>query len=114
MQIIPAIDLRGGKCVRLRQGDYAQETIFGDDPAEMARRWAREGAERLHLVDLDGDGWIDLVTSNQGGNSVSVLHNNANGTFGPRSDHAVGNAPSPSMVCAPAMDRSSCASGASA
>jgi phosphoribosylformimino-5-aminoimidazole carboxamide ribotide isomerase len=54
MQIIPAIDLRGGKCVRLRQGDYAQETVFGDDPAEMARRWARDGAERLHLVDLDG------------------------------------------------------------
>jgi phosphoribosylformimino-5-aminoimidazole carboxamide ribotide isomerase len=54
MQIIPAIDLRGGKCVRLRQGDYAQETVFGDDPAEMGLRWAREGAARLHLVDLDG------------------------------------------------------------
>ena len=54
MQIIPAIDLRGGKCVRLRQGDYADETIFSDDPAEMARRWAGEGAARLHLVDLDG------------------------------------------------------------
>lgn len=54
MQIIPAIDLRGGKCVRLRQGDYAQETIFGDDPAVMAARWESEGARRLHLVDLDG------------------------------------------------------------
>jgi phosphoribosylformimino-5-aminoimidazole carboxamide ribotide isomerase len=54
MQIIPAIDLRGGKCVRLRQGDYADETIFSDDPAEMALRWKREGAARLHLVDLDG------------------------------------------------------------
>lgn len=54
MQLLPAIDLRGGKCVRLRQGDYAQETVFGDDPAEMARRWHREGADRLHLVDLDG------------------------------------------------------------
>lgn len=54
MQIIPAIDIRGGKCVRLRQGDYAQETIFSDDPAEMALRWKREGAVRLHLVDLDG------------------------------------------------------------
>jgi phosphoribosylformimino-5-aminoimidazole carboxamide ribotide isomerase len=54
MQIIPAIDLRGGKCVRLRQGDYAQETVFGDDPVEMAVRWARDGAGRLHLVDLDG------------------------------------------------------------
>jgi phosphoribosylformimino-5-aminoimidazole carboxamide ribotide isomerase len=54
MQLLPAIDLRGGKCVRLRQGDYAQETVFGDDPSEMARRWHREGADRLHLVDLDG------------------------------------------------------------
>lgn len=59
MQILPAIDLRGGKCVRLRQGDYAQETVFGDDPVEMAQRWAADGAERLHLVDLDGAkaGW---------------------------------------------------------
>lgn len=54
MQILPAIDLRGGKCVRLRQGDYAQETVFGDDPVEMARRWVDGGAPRLHLVDLDG------------------------------------------------------------
>ncbi|MBI3864326.1 MAG: 1-(5-phosphoribosyl)-5-[(5-phosphoribosylamino)methylideneamino]imidazole-4-carboxamide isomerase [Planctomycetia bacterium] len=54
MEIIPAIDLRGGKCVRLKQGDYARETVFGDDPAEMALRWTREGAARLHLVDLDG------------------------------------------------------------
>ncbi len=54
MQILPAIDLRGGKCVRLRQGDYAQETVFSDDPVEMARRWAGDGAQRLHLVDLDG------------------------------------------------------------
>ncbi len=54
LEIIPAIDLRGGKCVRLRQGDYARETVFGDDPAEMARRWESLGARRLHLVDLDG------------------------------------------------------------
>ncbi len=54
MQIIPAIDLRDGRCVRLRQGDYSQETIFSDDPVEIACRWAEEGAERLHLVDLDG------------------------------------------------------------
>lgn len=54
MQIIPAIDLRGGKCVRLRQGDYAQETIFGDNPAAMAQHWVSEGAGWLHLVDLDG------------------------------------------------------------
>uniref|UniRef100_A0A7C2K1J2 1-(5-phosphoribosyl)-5-[(5-phosphoribosylamino)methylideneamino] imidazole-4-carboxamide isomerase n=1 Tax=Schlesneria paludicola TaxID=360056 RepID=A0A7C2K1J2_9PLAN len=54
MQILPAIDLRGGRCVRLRQGDYAQETVFGDQPAEMAVRWVGEGAPWLHLVDLDG------------------------------------------------------------
>lgn len=54
MQLLPAIDIRGGQCVRLRQGDYAQETVFGTDPAVMARRWANEGGERLHLVDLDG------------------------------------------------------------
>ena len=54
MQIIPAIDLRNGKCVRLRQGDYAQETVFGDDPVAMAKKWAEQGAERIHLVDLDG------------------------------------------------------------
>lgn len=54
MQIWPAIDLRGGKCVRLRQGDYARETVFGDDPAAMARQFVDQGAEYLHLVDLDG------------------------------------------------------------
>ena len=54
MLILPAIDLRGGKCVRLKQGDYAQETVFGDDPAAMARRWVGQGARSLHLVDLDG------------------------------------------------------------
>jgi phosphoribosylformimino-5-aminoimidazole carboxamide ribotide isomerase len=54
MQIWPAIDLRGGKCVRLKQGDYQRETTYGDDPAEMARRWIDQGAECLHLVDLDG------------------------------------------------------------
>lgn len=54
MQIIPAIDLRGGRCVRLRQGDYDRETVFGDDPAAMAAHWEAEGATRIHLVDLDG------------------------------------------------------------
>jgi phosphoribosylformimino-5-aminoimidazole carboxamide ribotide isomerase len=54
MQVIPAIDLRGGRCVRLRQGDFDQETVFGDDPTEMAARWESEGAARIHLVDLDG------------------------------------------------------------
>jgi phosphoribosylformimino-5-aminoimidazole carboxamide ribotide isomerase len=54
MQIWPAIDLRGGKCVRLRQGDYQRETVYGEDPAAMARRWVEQGATCLHLVDLDG------------------------------------------------------------
>jgi len=54
MEIIPAIDLRNGKCVRLYQGDYGQETIFSDDPVSVALRWQSEGARRLHIVDLDG------------------------------------------------------------
>jgi phosphoribosylformimino-5-aminoimidazole carboxamide ribotide isomerase len=54
MQVIPAIDVRGGRCVRLWQGDFEQETVFGDDPTAMAVRWESEGAERIHLVDLDG------------------------------------------------------------
>jgi len=54
MQVIPAIDLRGGKCVRLIQGDFNQETVFSEDPVEMALKWASMGAERLHVVDLDG------------------------------------------------------------
>ncbi len=54
VEIWPAIDLRGGKCVRLRQGDYRQETVFGDNPTAMARHWVDLGAKCLHLVDLDG------------------------------------------------------------
>ncbi len=54
MELWPAIDLRGGKCVRLSQGDYGRETVFGDDPVEVARRFVDGGARRLHLVDLDG------------------------------------------------------------
>lgn len=54
MFIYPAIDIRGGRCVRLRQGDYAQETVYEDDPVAVAHRWQREGADRLHVVDLDG------------------------------------------------------------
>src|SRR5436190_9793850 len=53
-EIIPAIDIRGGQCVRLLQGDYAHETVYGVDPVEMAQRWENEGATRLHVVDLDG------------------------------------------------------------
>jgi phosphoribosylformimino-5-aminoimidazole carboxamide ribotide isomerase len=54
MQIWPAIDLRGGKCVRLRQGDYQQETVFAEDPAAVARQFAEHGAKHLHIVDLEG------------------------------------------------------------
>ncbi len=54
MVIYPAIDLLNGRCVRLRQGDYARETVFSDNPAAVARRWVEQGADRLHIVDLDG------------------------------------------------------------
>src|SRR3954452_6694224 len=53
-EVIPAIDLRGGRPVRLYQGDYARETVYGDDPVAVARAWAEGGAPRLHVVDLDG------------------------------------------------------------
>lgn len=54
MIVIPAIDLRGGCCVRLVQGDYQRETVFNDDPVAVARQWQSAGAPRLHVVDLDG------------------------------------------------------------
>ena len=54
MLLIPAIDLKDGRCVRLRQGRMDDETVFSDDPVELAGRWVRDGARRLHLVDLNG------------------------------------------------------------
>ncbi len=54
MLVIPAIDLRGGRCVRLTQGRYDQETVYADDPVRVAGAWVRQGAPRLHVVDLDG------------------------------------------------------------
>ena len=54
MEIIPAIDLKDGRCVRLFQGDFNQETVFSDDPLATARSWQEQGGHRLHLVDLDG------------------------------------------------------------
>jgi phosphoribosylformimino-5-aminoimidazole carboxamide ribotide isomerase len=54
LQLLPAIDLLEGRCVRLRQGNYNESTVFSEDPVDMALRWRDEGAERLHLVDLDG------------------------------------------------------------
>lgn len=54
IEIIPAIDIRGGKCVRLVQGDFARETVYSDDPAEVAMKFVAAGIRRLHMVDLDG------------------------------------------------------------
>ncbi len=54
MLVFPAIDIRGGKCVRLLRGEYDKETVYGDDPVEMARRFLQQGATHLHVVDLDG------------------------------------------------------------
>jgi phosphoribosylformimino-5-aminoimidazole carboxamide ribotide isomerase len=54
MIVYPAIDLRGGRCVRLTQGDFARETVYGDDPVGVARRWEALGARWIHVVDLDG------------------------------------------------------------
>ena len=54
MKIIPAIDIRNGKCVRLFKGDYKQETIYSSDPVSMAKKWEFQGAKILHIVDLDG------------------------------------------------------------
>ena len=54
MIIFPAIDIRGGRCVRLTEGRFDSETVFADNPLDMARRWVAEGAEYLHVVDLDG------------------------------------------------------------
>lgn len=54
MEIIPAIDIQDGKCVRLYQGDFNQATIYSSDPLSMAQRWVDQGATRLHIVDLDG------------------------------------------------------------
>ncbi|MDX2215189.1 MAG: 1-(5-phosphoribosyl)-5-[(5-phosphoribosylamino)methylideneamino]imidazole-4-carboxamide isomerase [Oculatellaceae cyanobacterium bins.114] len=54
MDVIPAIDLLEGQCVRLYQGDYAQSQVFSENPAEVAQQWVAQGAPRLHLVDLDG------------------------------------------------------------
>ena len=61
MEVIPAIDLRGGRCVRLYQGNFSRETIYSEDPLAVARQWQEQGASRLHLVDLDGAAKGDLV-----------------------------------------------------
>jgi len=68
MLVIPAIDLKGGRCVRLYQGDMNQATIYSDDPVATALRWQSEGAERLHVVDLDG------AVSGAGVNTAVIEH----------------------------------------
>lgn len=77
MLVIPAIDLRDGRAVRLMQGDYARETVYGDDPVEVARRWSEAGADMVHVVDLDGarsglSEQLDLVRSIAGVMPVEV------------------------------------------
>lgn len=67
MELIPAIDLRDGRCVRLYQGDFAQTTVYSDDPVAVARRWELQGATRLHVVDLDG------ARNGRPANSAAVL-----------------------------------------
>ena len=69
MIIFPAIDIRGGKCVRLLKGDFNQETVCSDSPADMARKWQAQGAEYLHLVDLDGA----LAGSSQNLNAIEEI-----------------------------------------
>ena len=54
MEVIPAIDIRGGRCVQLCQGDYERETVFSESPLDVASHWATQGASRIHVVDLDG------------------------------------------------------------
>ncbi|RNJ78318.1 MAG: 1-(5-phosphoribosyl)-5-[(5-phosphoribosylamino)methylideneamino]imidazole-4-carboxamide isomerase [Nitrosopumilus sp. B06] len=66
MKIIPAVDLMGGKVVRLYQGDPGQKTVYGDNPAEMAKKWEADGADMLHIVDLD-------ATLGLGSNHTSVM-----------------------------------------
>lgn len=61
IDIIPAIDLRNGKCVRLYQGDYKKETVFNDNPLDVALQWQSLGAPRIHIVDLDGAAAGDVV-----------------------------------------------------
>lgn len=65
MEVWPAIDLRHGKPVRLKQGDYDRQTVFGDCPASMAKRWVDAGAKRLHLVDLDAARGDDPAANRQ-------------------------------------------------
>lgn len=74
MVIFPAIDIRGGKCVRLFKGDFARETVFSDRPEEMAAKWEAQGGSFLHLVDLDGALAGNSVNLNVVKNIVAAVH----------------------------------------
>jgi phosphoribosylformimino-5-aminoimidazole carboxamide ribotide isomerase len=74
MEVIPAIDLKGEKCVRLYQGDYSQETVFSQEPVEIARRWQSLGARRLHIVDLDGAAKGELCHASLIAEIVRTVH----------------------------------------
>lgn len=74
MEVIPAIDLKGWKCVRLYQGDYSQETVFSEEPVEIARRWQSLGARRLHIVDLDGAAKGELCHASLIAEIVCTVH----------------------------------------
>ncbi len=68
MEVIPSIDLRNGKCVRLYKGDYNQETVFSDDPLDVALKWQAMGAPRIHIVDLDGAATGEIY-------NLEIIHN---------------------------------------
>lgn len=74
MILIPAIDMKDNKCVRLTQGDFSMVKVYSDDPSEMARRWVNEGAEYLHLVDLDGARSEEFINKP----SIEKIINNVN------------------------------------
>lgn len=74
MRIVPAVDIRGGRCVNLLQGDYDQETVFSEDPVEQAVRWRDQGGELIHVVDLDGarEGRLCVARHLQGMHAAGV------------------------------------------
>ncbi|MYD50679.1 MAG: 1-(5-phosphoribosyl)-5-[(5-phosphoribosylamino)methylideneamino]imidazole-4-carboxamide isomerase [Dehalococcoidia bacterium] len=74
MEVIPAIDIRGGKAVRLFQGDYGRETVFNDSPVDAAQRWLDLGATRLHVVDLDGAKTGEQVNIDLVGQIAAISH----------------------------------------
>ena len=88
MIIFPAIDLRQGRCVRLRQGDPGDETVFGDDPAAMARHWVSQGAQWLHVINLDGalDATSDQLNAVDRPASVRIRHRGSDIAVGPHEE----------------------------